>query len=168
MESLEQFGLNPVLLAAQVINFLLVFYILKRFLYKPILETLKNREKTIREGLKQAEEARLLLENTEKKEREVLKKAQQDAKILLDETRAQRDQMVAETEAMTKKQTELMLKEARAQISFETAEAEKRLSAHISQLAVTFLQKSISDLFSEDDQERIMQNAIKKMKEKVN
>ncbi len=168
MESLEQFGLNPILLIAQIINFLVLLFVLKKFLYKPLLETLKKREQTIRDGLQQAEEARILLENSEKKERDILKKAQQDAKQLLDETRAQRDQMLAETEQLTKKQTEQMLQEARAQISFETAEAEKRLSAHISQLAITFLQKSISDLFTEDDQERIMKNALKKMKERVN
>lgn len=168
MESFAQFGLNPVLLIAQIINFLLVFFILKKFLYKPILDTLKNREKTIKEGLKQAEEARLLLENTEKKESEILKKAQAEAKQLLEETRAQRDQILKENEVMTREQTESMLKEARQQISYETAEAEKRLTAHISQLAVIFLQKSVTELFSAEDQERIMKNAIKKMKDEVN
>jgi F0F1-type ATP synthase membrane subunit b/b' len=76
--------------------------------------------------------------------------------------------MLAENEQLAKKQAEAILKESRAQIAFETAEAEKRLTAHISQLAVSFLQKSISELFSEDDQERIMQNALKKIKEKAN
>lgn len=168
MESFAQFGLNPILLTAQIINFLVVFFVLKKFLYKPILDTLKNREKTIKDGLKQAEEARLLMENTAKKEAEILKKAQTEAKQLLEETRSQRDEMLKEAEAMTRTQTEAMLKEAREQISFETAAAEKRLSAHISQLATTFLQKSVSELFSDEDQDRIMKNAVKKLKEKTN
>lgn len=137
-------------------------------MYKPVQEMLRKREETIKHGLQQAEEARLLLEKTEEKEREVLKKAHEEAKKLLAETKAQRVQMLTENETLTRKQAENILKEAKAQIAFETAEAEKRLSSHISQLAVTFLQKSISDLFSEEDQELIMKNALKKMNEKVN
>lgn len=168
MEVAQQFGINPVLLAAQIINFLIVLYILKRLLYKPVLQMLRNREKTIREGLEQAEEARLALEKATEKEREILRKAQNEAKKLLDETRTQRAEMMAETEKLTKQQAETILKEARSQIAFETQEAERRLSAHISELAVTFLQKSITELFSESDQELIMKNALKKIKEKAN
>lgn len=168
MESFAQFGLNPILLIAQIINFLVIFFVLKKFLYKPILEMLKKREETIKAGLKQAEEARILLENTEKKESEILKKAQAEARTLLDETRAQRDEMLKEAEIMTKQQTEALLKEAQAQIAYETSEAEKRLSSHISQLAVTFLEKSLNELFTKDDQEAVMKRALKKMKEKAN
>jgi len=168
MEIAQQFGINWILLAAQIINFLIVLYVLKRLLYKPVLQMLKNREQTIKEGLKQAEDARIALERAAEKEREILTKAQTEAKKLLDETRAQRAEMMTETEKMTKKQAEAILKEARNQIAFEAAEAERRLSAHISQLAVTFLQKSISELFTEDDQELIMKNALKKLKEEAN
>lgn len=168
MEVAQQFGINPILLLAQIVNFLIVLYILKRLLYKPVLETLKKRERTIKEGIEQAEEARIALERAAEKEREILKKAQNEAKKLLDETRAQRTELMAETEKLTKEQAESILKEARSQIVFETAEAERRLSAHISELAVTFLQKSITDLFSESDQELIMKNALKKIKEKAN
>lgn len=168
METAQQFGINWILLAAQVVNFLIVLYILKRLMYKPIQQMLKNREKTIREGVEQAEQARVSLEKAAEKEKEILKKAHAEAKQLLDETKVQRAQMLLENEALTKKQAEAILKEARSQIAFETAEAERRLSTHISQLAVTFLQKSISELFSEDDQELIMKNALKKIKEKTN
>jgi F-type H+-transporting ATPase subunit b len=168
MEIAQQFGINWVLLAAQIVNFLIVLFILKKLLYKPVQEMLRNREKTIKEGLKQAEEARVLLEQTAEREREVLRKAQQEAKKLLEETKQQRVQMMAESEILTKKQAEAILKEARSQIAFESAQTEKRLTAHISQLAVTFLQKSIADLFSEEDQERIMKNAVKKLQDKAN
>lgn len=168
MEVAQQFGINWVLLAAQTVNFLIVLFVLKKLMYKPVQEMLKKRQATITAGLKDAEEARKLLEQTTEKEREVLKKAHAEAKLLLEETKQQRTLMQAETEALAKKQAEAILVEARAQIALETAEAEKRLSAHISQLAVTFLQKSIADLFSESDQELIMKNAMKKMKEKAN
>ncbi|MBU2632677.1 F0F1 ATP synthase subunit B, partial [Patescibacteria group bacterium] len=49
MEIVKQFGLDPVLLVAQIVNFLILLFILKKLLYKPVLELLKKREDTIKE-----------------------------------------------------------------------------------------------------------------------
>lgn len=168
MEIIQNFGIDPVLLAAQIVNFLIILYILKRFAYKPILDLLKNRQRTIKTGLQQADEARELLEKATEKEKDILKKAQLEAKKLLDDTKKQRLEMQTQTEQMTKREAERILKEAQEQIVFETQQAEKRLSAHISQLAVQFLERSVADIFSEEDQERIMKNALRRMKEKAN
>lgn len=168
MELIGNFGIDLRYLIAQIVNFLIIFFVLKRFAYKPVLELLKNRENTIREGLKQAEEARLLLEKATEKEKEILKNANQEARQFLDEAKKQRSEILAKSEQIAKKQTEELIKEAREQIVQETREAQNRLSTHISKLAVDFLQKSITQLFTEKDQEQIMKNAIKKLKHKPN
>lgn len=167
MEVLREFGVDWRLLLAQVINFLIIFYVLKRYAYKPILAMLKKREQIIKESLEQAEEARRLLEQSEQKEKEILHKAQAEAKKLLAEAQKERDLFLEESKEITQKQVERMLKEAREQIAFESKETEKRLSAHVNELAIHFLQKSISDLFNEQDQELIMKNALKKIREKA-
>lgn len=167
MEIIGKFGINPILLASQVVNFLIILYILKRFLYKPILQVLKNREETIRAGLKQAEEARLLLQQTTEKEKKILKEAQLQARKILDDTKEQSLETLRLAEASSKKQADAILKDARDQISFEARETERRLTAHVSKLAIQFLEKSISDLFTQDEQELIMKSAMKKMKTKA-
>lgn len=162
------FGINPILLGAQIVNFLIVFYILKRFALKPILAMLKNREKTIREGLEQADEARKLLEETTEKEKAVLRKAHLEAKALLEEAKKQREFLLSETESKTKEQADRILQEAREQIIFETKEAEKRLVGHISTLAVDIIRRSSSELFTQKDQTAVIENAVKNLKKKTN
>jgi|SRR3989344_2828274 len=164
MEIIGKFGINPILLAAQIVNFLIILYVLKRFLYKPILKVLKNREETIKQGLNQAEEARLLLEKTAEKEKNILKEAQLQARKILDDTRGQSQEMMRHAEETAKKQAESILKDARTQISFEARETERRLSAHVSKLAVQFLEKSVADFFTPEEQEMIIKNALKKMR----
>ena len=168
MEILGMFGINPVLLAAQIVNFLIVFYILKRFALKPILAMLKNRERTIKEGLEQAEEARKLLEETTEKEKAVLRKAQLEAKALLDEAKKHSEDILSESESKTKLQADKILQEAREQISFESKEAEKRLASHITALAVEVIQKSSAELFTQKDQASVLENAVKSLKKKSN
>ena len=56
MDILSQFGVKPILLAAQVVNFLILLFILKKFLYGPILKVLSERRKKIEDSLKNVEE----------------------------------------------------------------------------------------------------------------
>ena len=46
---------------AQVINFLMLVWLLKKFLYKPILDAVNEREKKITDQLKDADDKKLLL-----------------------------------------------------------------------------------------------------------
>ena len=164
MDILTQFGVEPVLLVAQIINFLIVFFILKKVLYQPILDTLKTREKTIKEGYKQAEEAKVLYEHAAEKEKEILKKAQTEAKQLIQEAKAQSSTLLAESEEKTRIQVEKMLAEGRALIAQDSEKARKQLNAQIVQLAESVLGKSLEGFFSEKEQETVMKNATKQLK----
>ena len=73
MEIINNFGLDPLLLGAQIVNFLIIFFILKRFAYKPVLDILKKREDSIKEGLRQAEEGKKILDEALEEEKKMLK-----------------------------------------------------------------------------------------------
>ncbi len=55
MEILGKIGIDVKLLAAQIVNFGLLLWILKRFLYKPILERIEKDEKELNEALAEKE-----------------------------------------------------------------------------------------------------------------
>lgn len=167
MNLIQQFGVDKVLFIAQIINFLIVFYILKRYLYKPVLEILKTRAELVKKGIKDAEEAKLLYEKAAEHEKKIIGRAQTESKKIIDLAKRQSAEMIKANETIIKQQADKILKEAREQIAFDTLETERRLSAHVSQLAVNFLQKSLEDVFSEKEQEIIMRNAIKNIKGQI-
>lgn len=168
MEIIKNFGLDPFLLGAQIVNFLIVFYLLRRLLYKPVLTMLKNREARIREGLEKTEEARKLLEKTIEEEKIILKKAQNQANIFIEDAKNQALEISRQSEENSKKQAEMMLAEAKDQIARESKITEEKLTVYISDLAIQFLQKAIKEFFSEKQQEEIMTKALKGLKEKPN
>ncbi len=165
MELLEKFGFDPVLLIAQVINFLIILYVLKRFLYKPILDMLKKREETVKEGLKQAEEARLLLESTQEKEKVIIKKARLAAEQMIKDAKTQAQEEAKLIEETSKKQAARLIEDAQRQIELSENETEKKLATYVSRLAIELLTKSSKELFSEKEQKEISQNAIKHIKQ---
>lgn len=168
MELIKNFGVDPLFLGAQIVNFIIVLFLLKRFLYRPLLEMLKQRENTIKEGLKKAQEAQLLLEKTKEEERKIIQNAQLEAKKLLENARAHALSVAKSLEESSKKNAERTLAEAKAQIELETKKAEERLIANVGRVAMQFLQKSASQLFDKADQEDVLKRALDNLKKTAN
>jgi F-type H+-transporting ATPase subunit b len=164
MEIIKNFGLNPMLLFAQIVNFIIILFILKKFLYKPILEVLKKRQITIKEGLKQAEDARTKLEKVVIEEKNILRQAQLQSKKIIEDAKEESLEITKQINLDAKKQTEKLLFDAKEQITRESTEAEKRLAVNTSKLAVTLLKKSLTDFFSSKEQEEVLAQALKKIK----
>lgn len=84
---IQQFGISLTALLAQLLAFSIVFFILLKFAYKPILAMLEQRRKTIQDSEDQAAEISKKLENTEKRVQEILKEANDKSEKLLQEAK---------------------------------------------------------------------------------
>ncbi|MEK7571590.1 MAG: F0F1 ATP synthase subunit B [Patescibacteria group bacterium] len=168
MEIFENFGIDIYLVAAQIVNFLVILYILRRFLYKPLFKIFKQREALAESSIKNAQETKKILEKTQTEEKEILKKAQVAANQLLKDAKDQAAELIEKTEVAAKKRTDKMIQEARLQIAQETKEAEVRLSKHVAQLSVAMLKQSLTTIFSEKEQESIVQRAVKNIEKQSN
>ncbi len=164
MEIFTKFGFDPVMLGAQIINFLIIFYILKRFLYKPILEMLKKRKDAIEKGVKDAEEGRLTLEKALEEEKKILRKAQEQSKKIIDDAASQAILIANDIGQNSRKQAEKILDDAKTQIQQETKEAEKRLSQDVSKLSIEFLSTSLKEIFGEKEEKLIIKKTLKQLK----
>lgn len=164
MEIIKNFGLDPILLGAQIVNFLIIFYVLKRFLYKPVLSVLRKREQEIKDGLRQAEEGKKALENALQTEKDILKKAQNQAQKILEDARLQALEISRQTQENARKRAEEMLANAKDKIDQDIKDAEKRLTVYISELAINLLEKSTKLLFGQKEQEEIVKTALKNFK----
>jgi len=165
MELLNNFGFDPVLLIAQVVNFLIILFVLKKFLYKPVLKMLKDRRESVAQGLKQAEEGKKLLENADIKEREILKKARFVANQIIDDAKTQATQEAKAIEESAKVQASRIIEDANRQIELSEKETEKKLATYVSKLAIELITKSSKQLFPEREQKVVVQNALRKLKQ---
>jgi len=166
MEIVQQFGIQPVLLVAQIINFIILFVLLKKFAYKPILSMLDKRKQTIEEGLKKAEEGRLALEKAIQEEKRILSLANSDAKKIITEAKIQADELMKITREKTKEDVEKILNNARRQIAQDAKIMEKQLAISTATLAATMLRDALKNVFGTREQEDIVQKMMKQMKEK--
>ncbi|MBX4200682.1 hypothetical protein KW786_00985 [Candidatus Parcubacteria bacterium] len=76
---LEQLGIHWQLLLSQAVNFFILLIVLRAFVYKPLLNTIKKRTERIQEGLEKAAEADIRLKEVDNIAKAHLKKTDQEA-----------------------------------------------------------------------------------------
>lgn len=163
-ELITSFGINGYLLVAQIVNFLIIFWLLKKFAFKPILAVLEKRKETILQTQKNAENAENALAQASEKEQEILSAAQKEAKHLIENATAQASILIEKANAAGKHQVEKMLIDAKTQLEKDRKDTEKELVKHVAILAVTMLKASLKDLLDEKDAEKILTKAAKTIK----
>ncbi len=163
MEILKNFGIDPLLLGAQIINFLVVLFLLKKFLYKPVFRLLQKRQEEIKEGIRKSEEAEKRLERVIAQEKNILKNANTSAKEIIDEATSQSIEISKQIQDSAKKQADRIIEQAKFQIEREAKETEKRLVENVSSLSVKFLEKALEKMFTKQQQEEVIKTALKKL-----
>ncbi len=154
MEILDKLGINGKILLAQVVNFFLLMYILKRYLYQPLLDIIQKREKKIKEGLNNAQKAEQVLAEAEKNIAGKIKEATLEADRILEKAKSEaRD---SREKALNKAREEILnfKEETRVQLEREKAkimdEIRQESGDLIVELAGKFLKEKISDTDRKD------------------
>lgn len=145
MEVFAKLGVDWKLLLAQVVNFGILFFLLRRYAYAPMLEFLEKRSERIDKGLKDAEAAVKKLSEMEEKEKRVLSEARSEAKAIIAtaETAAKkRDaERLAETEAKTKR----FLEDARVKIEEEKEKILIEAKQEIAEIVTLSVEKILKE-----------------------
>ncbi len=164
MELLNEFGFDWRLFVAQLVNFLVIAYLFKRFLYKPVMTTLKKREDAIDQGLKDAEKASKALEKAESEKDTILEEASKEAERVLNEARnaatTARDEILEDT----RKESERIIADAKEQINLEREHFAKEAKGMALELAQKVLEQSIIGLFDEKTQQQLIKKGVTKIR----
>src|SRR3989344_3778299 len=121
MEFLKDFGVNPILLLAQIVNFTILLLLLKKFFYKPILKVLEERKHKIETSIKQAEEIQTKLLETESRQQRIIGEAEAQASKIIEEAKEASKKIQEKAPAETNKKIEDTLLKAKEAIDLEKA-----------------------------------------------
>lgn len=164
MEILHEFGFDAKLFVAQIVNFLILAYLFKRFLYKPLLATLKKRQELIEKGLKDAEKAGRALENAEEEKNRILEVASREADKILTEAKKQSEQTREELLQKTKEDVDKLIAQTKEQIVLEKEKFAKESRNAALEISKSILETAVRDLFDKADQEKLVKKGISNLK----
>jgi F-type H+-transporting ATPase subunit b len=163
METLGKFGLDPIMFAAQLVNFLIIAWVIFRFLVKPLMATMKKRSQTIAQGLRDAEEAREALRDAEVERQKILQQASAEAYKLLETARGEGERLRAAALERAAGDAERLVADARAAMELERLAMEKAVQGLSLELSGRILEKAVHGLFSESEQATVIARGLERI-----
>jgi F-type H+-transporting ATPase subunit b len=124
-------GVNAQQLLIQFITFVLVFVLLIRFAFRPIIKMLEKRRVTIEDGVKLGLEMEEERDNVKKDSAKIIRDARHDADRIIANSNKEAREIIREAEKTAQRKSESILHDAEARIAEETVQARQKLENDI-------------------------------------
>jgi F-type H+-transporting ATPase subunit b len=155
---LGKIGFDWQVALANFVNFLLIFWILKKFAWKPIRTILERRQAVIKEGVENAKRAETELGVSKRKSEKIISEARAEANTIIVDARAQGSEILEESKAGAERKFEEIIQKAEEKAEGVQAEKDKEFKKQAAGLVLF----GVETLLRENMDEKINEEVAKK------
>jgi F-type H+-transporting ATPase subunit b len=146
----------------QSLIFICLFFLLKKFAWKPILDAVNERETSIKDALASAEAARNEMESLQSDNQRILKEARAEKETLLKEARITRSELINGAKEEAQMEAQKILAQAQEAIQNEKRAAVIELREQVGSIAMEIAEKVLQkELESNDKQLQLVEQLLK-------
>ena len=158
---MNQLGIEPMVLVAQIINFIIIIFVLSKLLYKPILELLEKRKKEIVAGIELTEKLRIEEEKLESKRLKTLSVARGEAQAIISEAKKRAKDESDRILSQAAGEASSILEKGKTEITVLRKTMEKELRSYSVTLAVAMAKRLLESALPSSDKEKILDKHLK-------
>jgi F-type H+-transporting ATPase subunit b len=156
---LEEFSLG--LFFWQAVLFIALVLLLKKFAWKPILNSVNDREEGIKNALESAEKAKLEMQNLQADNQKLLKEARAEREAMLKEARDMKNKMIEDAKDEAKSAAGKLIEQAQAAIETEKKAAIAELKSQVASLSIEIAEKVVrEELSNKDKQVKLVESML--------
>ena len=146
------------------ISFLVLLFILGKFAWKPILNSVNARETSILDALEEAEKARKEMQNLKSDNERILKEARAERDNMMKDARQIKESMLTEAKEEAKAEGNKIIAQAQATIEFEKNAAIADLKSQVAELSVGIAEKVVrKELANDKEQSQLIEQLLKEV-----
>lgn len=164
-ELIKHFGIDWKLLLAQAVNFFILFFLLKKFAYGPILKMLRKRREDIEKGVKFSKEAEEKMEKIEELKENTIKAANSQALAIVNKAeetgKTRKDEIIQEAN----KKVETIVTDAKKIIEEEKSKMGDEVYKNAQELIRLGVQKVIGKMPAGERDKTLIEEALKELRE---
>lgn len=153
---MEALGINLGYLLVQILNFLILFVVLRKWVFMPIVDLLQRRREMVEQGIKDANEAAEARANAEKEAEAVLDEARQEAAKLVREASERAGTAAIEIKNEAERQAMHIREVAKEESDQAKLQALHDLRGQVAALAIAAAQKVIGETLDEKHQRSLI------------
>ena len=161
--ALHQFGVYWPNLIAQIVLFAIVYWVLKRYAFRPVIAMLEERRRRIEEGQINAEKIKKQLAEAQAKYEEILAKANAEAQRLIEEVRASGDRLAEQKRQEAITAAEQITLKAQEAMALERERIMAELKHELGRLVVDTTVRVTGKVLTPQDQQRINEEAARQI-----
>ena len=155
--------LDPGLFVWTIITFMVLFFVLAKFAWKPLIKMLQEREEMIRDSLDDAEKAKAELEHLNEESEAIMTKARAEAQTILANGKAAAEKVKEDTIAKAKEQAIMILEKTEKQIQIEKDKAIIDIKQEVVNLSLSVAKKLINKNLNDADNKSLIEETLKKV-----
>lgn len=157
---LGSLGIDWQMLGLQMISFIILVFIVAKFIYPQIAAMLDRREKIIDDAMKASREAQKKADAAEGEIAKMLANARDEATSIIDTAKKESTDIVSDAEASAQKHADTIVSNAMADINREVESARKTLRGEMVNLVAAATEKVVDSKIDARD-EKIIAEAVK-------
>lgn len=137
----------------QIVLFLLLLFLLRKFAWRPILKAVEDRETGIKNALDSAESAKKEMENLQADNQKLLQEARIEREAMLKEAREMKNKIIEDAKDEAKVEAVKLVEQARASIETEKKAAIADLKSQVANLSIDIAEKVVKEELSNKDKQ---------------
>ncbi len=157
-------GVDGIAFLIQLTTFVLVFLVLRKFAFKPIIKVLNERRETIESGVKLGEEMQKENEKLDAKIAKILQDTRSEADAIINDAQEAARQTVREAEDKAREKAGGILKEAESRIEQDTARARQQLEKELVGLVSDATEAIIGEKVDAKKDAQLIDRALKEQR----
>lgn len=154
-------GIDWRMLAMQLVAFLILLFILRKWVYPPLVAMLDKRDANLRESAEAAEAAKEQAEAAGSEAAKLIKQAKKDAAEIVNDAKSQASQIAADSDKKAKERAERIVASAHDDITREVANAKKALHNETLELVALATEKVAGKVVTKSVDEKSITAAVK-------
>src|SRR2546421_4175248 len=154
---------DPGLFIWTIVTFLVLLALLAKFAWGPLLDALEKRQESIRKSLDDARQAQQELERLQQESAQIIRQARVEADAIIGRSRADAERLREEMRQKAREESEGIVRNAERQIQLETTRALQQIRHEAVELSVMIASKIIQRNLSKEDNERLIDEALKQV-----
>ena len=143
-----------------IVTFVLLAALLGRFAWKPLLQVLEERERTVRESLEQARRARTEAEETLKHNQELLAGARRDTAAILEQGKREAESLRGELLARARTEAQELVEQGKRQVQYEQKQAMEQLRRQVADVAIQAAERLIARSLDDAKQRQLLDEYV--------
>ncbi len=163
MEGLESLGINWKVLLGQIANFLILLFLLQKYVFPKFFQVLKERKEKIEEIIRKEEELDKKSEMLEAEAEEIINKTKEKAEAILKEAQEKAKEKEAEILGNAEKEKEKIIQEAKMLGEMEIQKLRNEFLKKNLRLVILLVEKMLAKKIDPKEDERLVLELLKKI-----